>query len=409
MEARIAARSIVNIRLLLTLIIMFGLAACSETLPPPALSGPWKAGAATFEIHDGEHWAQIRAWYPTAQESAQKMLASDEFSIRAFARSVGMPRFLMGEPDISRSNLGVAVATGRFPVLIFNHGLMSYERQNTTQFEQLASHGYVVLSVANPGVSMVVVRDNGEVIDVDERGAAFQALQKQKDGAKAYAPALLADVKRAQESGDFAHYREAMATLADNPVFKPMQPVFAAAYANNRLLLASLPSIQQGKIATPLAGHLDLENLGAFGHSLGSILSGQLAGGGFGIKAAFGMDAPQLNLGVAEYRPFGVPVCYTYADELKYAGENIAMHYINRPLLKRAGSCEAVFAHSAHYNFTDLNLVKALRFTPMLGKVDNALMADNLEKLLLAFFDEHLKGKTSLATLHLDQVELRVY
>ncbi len=45
----------------------------------------------------------------------------------------------------------------------------------------------------------------------------------------------------------------------------------------------------------------------------------------------------------------------------------------------------------------------------MLGDVDNALMAHNLETLLLAFFDTHLKNKNKLKGIQLKGVELTVY
>ncbi|MDH5546233.1 MAG: hypothetical protein OEZ43_11620 [Gammaproteobacteria bacterium] len=385
------------------------LSACSDHIPPPPLSGPWKAGSTTFEISDSSRWLQVRAWYPSEQETENKLLSSDEHSNSAFADSIDMPRFLMGGEDVSRSSFDVEIAAGKFPVLIFNHGLMSFARQNVTHFEQLASHGYIVLSVANPGVSMVVVRTNGEVIVADKNSPAYLALEKQKNGAKELAPALVKDIESAKAAKDFTSFSESMAVLAKNPVFEPMTAVFESVYANNVLLFSTLKKIQNGTLATPIAGHLDLDNIGAFGHSFGSIMSGVLAMGDFGVKAAFGMDAPQLNLAIIPYRQFDVPVCYVYADNVKFADEILDTGFINKPLLKTNNSCEAVFKQSAHYNFTDLNLVTPLRFSPMLGKIDNALMANNIEKLLLGFFDQHLKKKTSLSSLQLDSVDLRIY
>lgn len=391
------------------LLVISLLAGCAGSIEPPKLSGPWLAGTTTFELNRGEKWMQVRAWYPTKQETENKLLSSDEYTLAAFANAIGIPKFLMGSKDVSRSNINVEIAEGTFPVIIFNHGLMSYARQNTSHFEQLASNGYVVLSLANPGISMVVVRDSGEVVLAEEESTAFQALQKQKDGSKENAPILKTDIARAKQSQTFTAYSGAMEQLANNPAFSPMKTIFSAVYKNNQWLLDSLSAIQSGKLESPLVGHLDVEKIGLFGHSFGSIMSGLLAMGDQRIKAAFGMDAPQLKQPFIEYQPFSIPVCYAYADALDYAGEMIDFDGINRPLLKQQGSCEALFKESAHYNFTDLNLVTPLRYSPMLGSVDNQLMAENVEALLLGFFDTHLKGKNRLSSLSLQQVRLSIY
>jgi len=43
-----------------------------------------------------------------------------------------------------------AHARERFPILIFNHGYDCYPAQNTALSERLASHGYIVISIAHP-------------------------------------------------------------------------------------------------------------------------------------------------------------------------------------------------------------------------------------------------------------------
>ncbi|MDH5731779.1 MAG: hypothetical protein OEZ58_22585, partial [Gammaproteobacteria bacterium] len=263
--------------LILAIFIITLISACSDNIQAPSLSGPWQAGTTVFEVSDQAHWTQIRAWYPSTDNNGAKLLSSDEYSLTALANSISMPRFLMGDEEYSRSAINSPIAEGRFPVIIFNHGLMSYERQNTTQFEQLASHGYVVLSVANPGYSMVVVRDEKNVFYVDETSAAYQALQRQKDGAKQLAPQLKKDIELAKQAENFEIYQQRMRVLANNPVFSPMEPVFKAVYDNNALLLKSLTDLQNGSLPTLLSGHMDLNNIGAYGHSFGAIMSGILA------------------------------------------------------------------------------------------------------------------------------------
>jgi predicted dienelactone hydrolase len=385
------------------------LAACSASIPPPELDGSWSVGATVFELNNEKEWFQVRAWYPSNQKSAETLLSSDKLTNEAFSEVMGIPNFLITGDTPSRSSIDVVAAEGTYPVIIFNHGLMSYARQNTTQFEQLASHGYIVMSVANPGVSMLVVRQNGDVVKPTKDSVAYQALENQRENFKQLAPQLKKDVQNSKASNGFTEFSTNMETLAENPIFAPISDVFPSVLANNLLLIDSLQSIQGGDVETLLKGHLDLQHVGAYGHSFGSIVSGILAMESPVIKAIVGLDAPQLNLASIEYKQINIPACYIYADALEYGGELIDFNRINKPLLNKAGSCEALFKESNHYNFTDLNLIPPLRYSSMLGDVNNDLMASNLEILLLAFFDTHLKQKDVLQNLALEQVELNLY
>ncbi len=43
-------------------------------------------------------------------------------------------------------------------------------------------------------------------------------------------------------------------------------------------------------------------------------------------------------------------------------------------------------------NFSDVNYVTPMKFTGLLGAVDNQQMGEQLNQLLITFFDFHLKG-----------------
>ncbi len=402
-------QSVRIIKTLLAVLFLLSLLHCAGSVPPPGLSGPWKAGSTSLELENGDKWFQVRVWYPTQEVSEDKLLSNDPYTIQAFSDIFGVPSFLLGDPEKSRSGSNVRIAPGKFPVILFNHGLLSYERQNISQFEQLASHGYIVLSLSTPGESAVVVRVNGEAIYMDKEGVAYGAYKAQSKNAKTIAPVLKRDVDQAKEAATFPDYADRMAVLARDPAFSGMLPLLDTVYRNNTVLLDQLPEINRGKLKSEISGHMDLGHIGAFGHSFGSIISGMLAMKDERVRAVMGFDAPQLNVRSDHYTPFQVPVCYAYADELTLGRQTIEFNGINRPLLAAKGSCEALFEKSAHYNFSDLNQLSFLRYTPMLGKVDNAMMAKNLEVLLLAFFNTHLKGKDELQAVQLKGVELNLY
>lgn len=67
------------------------------------------------------------------------------------------------------SNAGAAVLEGRYPTLVFCHGGMCFPQQNTLLFEDLASHGYVVLSVGHPYESGTHALADGTVLEQSPR------------------------------------------------------------------------------------------------------------------------------------------------------------------------------------------------------------------------------------------------
>ena len=52
----------------------------------------------------------------------------------------------------------------RFPVLIFLEGATGFRQMNTFQVEALASHGYIVVALDQPGVAAAVVFPDGRQV-----------------------------------------------------------------------------------------------------------------------------------------------------------------------------------------------------------------------------------------------------
>lgn len=59
-------------------------------------------------------------------------------------------------------------ATGTYPLLVFSHGAFGIKDSNTSAFEELASHGYVVCSIDHPGHSFYTESVDGQKVIVDK-------------------------------------------------------------------------------------------------------------------------------------------------------------------------------------------------------------------------------------------------
>jgi len=100
---------------------------------------------------------KVMAWYPAASvEGCRRRRYLDPRDVEPDALNV-LTFAQVPNEDLVRaaaletaSHGGAPVAPGRFPVLVFCHGALSYPQQNMTLFEYLASHGYLVVSVAHP-------------------------------------------------------------------------------------------------------------------------------------------------------------------------------------------------------------------------------------------------------------------
>jgi predicted dienelactone hydrolase len=136
----------------------------------PVPDGPYQVGARTFDLRDASRRGVLytapdaprdltaTVWYPAAARAEgavrpyfTRREAFDEG--RSASTLWGFPfwRFMSFHSTRTHAIEDVPVATGaRFPIVIFSHGYWSYRAQNSALMERLASHGYIVVSLAHP-------------------------------------------------------------------------------------------------------------------------------------------------------------------------------------------------------------------------------------------------------------------
>ncbi len=175
-------------------------------------TGPYAAGVMTMTLPgDG---AKVEVWYPATPASVTgkpKVSYDVQDLLPAALKKLFPPGFKGGiyQTDAYR---GVAVATGRFPLVAFTHGYSGFRNQSTFLTTHLASWGFVV---AAP-----------ELLDNN----------------------LTAVLSGKKASGRQADIAEVSATI-------------------------SLLGRQNGSPSSPLAGHVDMSKVAAVGHSLGGAVS----------------------------------------------------------------------------------------------------------------------------------------
>ena len=263
---------------------------------------------------------------------------------------------------------------GSYPLVVFSHGAFGVIDSNYSTCKELASNGYVVASIGHPYHAMFVEDVNGRVTMADR-----EFIQQ------AYTVNDIGDFE--VEEKIYAYSKEWMEIRTGD---------------ENFVLDTILQKAAKGEEG-PFS-MVDAEKIGLFGHSMGGASSVQLGRERDDIDAVINLDGTMLGEytgyedGVWYYskEPYPIPlldVTSRAADNRKgnpggpvyvnfYVGENaVDYHY-------------TVFEDAGHLNFTDLPLVSP-PLARMLGcgDVDALDCIENVNEMVLHFFDYYLKGK----------------
>jgi predicted dienelactone hydrolase len=261
----------------------------------------------------------------------------------------------------------------KFPVVLMKPGYGGLVPQYSTLAEDLASHGYLVVGSDSPYTSPVAVYEDGRVAMRTTAGHPSESAPGRKNE---------------------------LAPGQPNDLAVAVAKVWAE---DLQFMLDRLHDINASGSSEMFAGRLDLEAVGAFGHSFGGAVSlqfckddtqckgaididgaiwGDVALGGLTKPALFIFsDRPILRLPVSELSPD--------QKALMDALGRIRAGLPNRPN-------QLVLSGSSHYNFADSALLvepHAGRFLGMIGPIDPHRALDVTRRYIRAFFDTFLKGK----------------
>lgn len=351
-------------------------------IPPP--SGEHQLGTIRFDVKEAgsPRLIPVQAWYPANPGNEPREPYLDDVVRAALADFTRVPKFLLPQ-NPSHSRLNAPVVPGRYPVVIFNHGFGSFQKQSTSLLEELASHGYVVLSVGHPSESLVVQFADGTSLRHRADHPAWveitAGLKRLEQNVREVEP-LMASARAAK---DPASLLVAMKALAAHRTYAVLQPVLETWRHDTEVVLDQLN-------ATPVKEIVDATRVGVLGHSLGGMVAGQLAMTNDRVLAGMSYDGAQLPLpGDAPYA-LPVPFCFLYADASKVGAATARTEGMNDALLT-AGGFGVVIRGASHLNFTDMNNLSMMGRA--LGSIDRGEMARVLRATTVGFFDHHLKGK----------------
>ena len=272
------------------------------------------------------------------------------------------------------------------PLIVFSHGAFGYYQSNTSTYMELASHGYVVVSLDHPYHSFYTRDTDGKtvIVDSDFLRTVMEINDSDMSEAEVY------DI-----TSGWMEIREADMNYVIDEITRAksgeMDDTWFFGDSNEGI--------------TKAVSLIDIEKIGLIGHSLGGATS-VTVGRRDDVSAVVDLDGTMLGeeTGVADGvviindEPYETPLLAIEKEDhhaQRVEAERIGYVYSNNVILDNAREgYSTYFAGSEHMDFTDLPMFSPF-LAGMLGKgsVDPEECMTEVNQIVLEFFDCYLKGE----------------
>ncbi|MHA4128508.1 alpha/beta hydrolase family protein [Bacillus cereus] len=291
----------------------------------------------------------VQIWYPAAEKSKgdpEPYIRNINELSKGLEKTLSIPAFAFSHMELVKSHsfmdLQLSDSENHYPILLFSHGFNGFRNQNTFQVEELASQGYIVLSIDHTFDAAATVFPGG-------RTAYVQPINLTDEGDS--------HIKLWEEDVSF--------------------------------VLNQIEKLNENDETGFFTGRLDTSRIGMFGHSYGGATAAQILAKDSRVKAAINMDGEILpESGI------GKPFLLMNAEEPDEADPFEVRERYGRGLA--GGGMSMVIPHTDHTSFTDLHL-----FSPLLQSPgENPKEVHRIiNEFSLAFFDQYVKQKDDGSTL----------
>jgi hypothetical protein len=351
----------------------------------PAPTGSARIGTVSLYLVDRARWdpfapvrrhraLMISLWYPAASSQTQAAANYVDAKIaNILDRDLDAP---LGAFEAVRTQAiegPPMLVPGRapYPVVLYSPGFGSWRNASTSLVEELASRGFVVVTIDHPYDAIAVEFPNGEVVKARPLHPSGSS--------KGMTPLRQWD------------------TLVG--------PLLKVRVADVRFVLGVLAAIDSGHnpavggrpLPQHLAGALDMTRIGMFGHSLGGSTTAEVMQLDRRVRAGFLMDGPIPS--ETRGTRFDRSLLLLRSGD-KAIGELVGPAW--QQFLPRTSGWHRMIklAGAGHNDFTDLTVVArrlglpaGLRSSWSLGSIDAFRAVRDERGYLVEFFDRQLRGR----------------
>ncbi|MFU1793015.1 alpha/beta hydrolase family protein [Paenibacillus azoreducens] len=351
----------------------------------PEPTGKYKVGTELFHFVDQNRKGvfadnpddprelMVRVWYPAEEQTSGRPAplfpeGERDFNnfIGAYTKQMGIPKWTLGYFKYINTHAysGAKALQGAapYPLIILSHGMGTSMTLHASQAETLASHGYVVATIDHTYSTTATVFPDGRVTGytTDMDGENF--LQQASEVGKVW-----------EEDAEF--------------------------------VIDQLTKINAGEISSGLKGIFDLQHIGMMGHSFGGATAFDVVSSDDRVKAGIDMDGTLFE--ATKRKQISKPFLFMRAEDYLSSTEEyiarsdaektVAQHLSSELSISKKASQHGgnllLIDGAGHYNFTDLQMFTRLAsWTGMAGKIDGKRGAEIVDRYVVEFFDEHLKG-----------------
>ena len=354
-----------------------------RSTPLPAPSGPYKVGRTTYIWRDEtrinpyapvagtRQYLAVWIWYPAAPTSStQKSEYLPRYWIRALEQHEGFILARLLSRDLTRvethswTDAEVSSEQAMYPVIILRAGGGALSSDYTTLAEDLASHGYIVVSFDAPYRTVITAFPDGRVATRAAGG----------------------DFDRMPSSPNTQHLaKQLMSTWITDTKF----------------VLDQLQELNANDPTGRFKGKFDMQKVGIAGHSLGGATAAQFCHDDPRCKA--GIDIDGMPFGNVIQDGLHQPFFFLMSDhsreesgsESQTVERNIESIYDHVPEGKRWGM---TIMGANHFTFSDQMFTKSpimmffLRRAGVMGSLEKRRGLSITGACVRTFFDVYLKG-----------------
>lgn len=252
----------------------------------------------------------------------------------------------------------------KFPLILFSHGYKSYQEGNSFLCAEIASHGYIVLSIGHSYEAMVTSYNDGSHVSCDP------SIMKRQ--IQPFLPGLIAMSRLQKKKGEPAKLYEEF-TRVQNRYNRFLVDRQAEWLADSLFILETAKK--------EFADIIDFsKGVGASGHSIGGSTAYALCQASDEITCGINIDGGLFGdyEGKTMTKPF-FQIC---------SENNVSVE--TKPMLnKTQPAYYATFKQIKHIAFADVKFF--FQIAAVTGKIPADVMHENLCKCHLDFFDKYIK------------------
>jgi pimeloyl-ACP methyl ester carboxylesterase len=297
-------------------------------------------------------------WYPVddvGDADIMPWLSGGKNIARGLAKSVGLPSFILDQTQYIDSNSyqikAISDVQDKYPVVLISHGWGGFMNLHTDLAEELASRGYIVISIDHTYGS-VATNINGRFI--------YQN-------------------------------KDALPPRDENDNFLDDANQLVYTYAGDVSFMLDYIEILNNDTESFLNNKLDLDHIGLIGHSTGGGADVAVALNDVRIGAVIGLDAWVEPIVASEIeKGLSMPSIFLRSESWEEGPNNIDLY----DLIENSSDASLYqIDGTTHGDFTMAYILSPLMSTiGYTGSLETTYLVDMQKEIINYFFDLHLKN-----------------